>query len=86
MSIPTIIDLVQTCLSAPSQWEGVLSDGRWLYVRYRHGDLSMGVGATLDEALASSASLDVEVAGAGGSDAAWVQVAPHVLARLARPD
>ena len=86
MSIPTIVDLVQTSPRAPSQWEGVLSDGRWLYVRHQRGELSMGVGATLDEALASSASLDVEVAGAGESDASWDQVAPHVLARLGRPD
>ena len=86
MSIPTIVDLVQTSPRAPSQWEGVLSDGRWLYVRYRQGELSMGLGATLDEAVASSASLDVEVAGAGETEASWDQVAPHVLARLARSD
>ena len=86
MSIPTIVDLVQICASAPSQWEGVLSDGRWLHVRYRHGELSVGVGATLDEAVGSSAPLDVELTDAERSDASWEQVAPHVLARLARPD
>lgn len=86
MTTPTIIDLVQTSERSPSQWEGALSDGGWVYVRYRHRELSIGVGATLDEAVAASSVDDVEVGGAGESDASWDQVAPYVLARLARPD
>jgi hypothetical protein len=31
--------LRQTCLVAPSQWEGHLQDGRMYHVRYRHGHL-----------------------------------------------
>lgn len=33
--------LVQTCLVAPSQWEGLLTDGRMFYVRCRHGRLEV---------------------------------------------
>jgi hypothetical protein len=32
-----------TCGACPSQWEGVLVDGRTLYVRYRYGFLSAKV-------------------------------------------
>lgn len=84
MTTPTIIDLIQTCERSPSQWEGALSNGAWLYVRYRHRRLSIGIGPTLDEAIDASSVEDVEVAGAGESDAAWEQVAPYVLSRLIR--
>lgn len=44
--------LTRTCLACPSQWEGTLYDGRAIYVRYRHGELSVGIGADIDEAVA----------------------------------
>ena len=34
----------QTCKWVPSQWEGVTTDDRPIYVRYRHGYLSVRVG------------------------------------------
>jgi len=40
-----------TCRACPSQWEGETEDGRAIYVRYRHGYLSAGVGSTMDDAV-----------------------------------
>jgi len=31
----------QTCSACPSQWEGTTTDGRSVYVRYRHGGLTV---------------------------------------------
>lgn len=49
--LPTVVSLTQTCSACPSQWEGQLNDGRWLYARYRWGHLSVGLGGSLDEAV-----------------------------------
>ena len=38
-----IINLAQTCYACPSQWEGSLEDGRTIYIRYRHGRLSVSI-------------------------------------------
>lgn len=46
----------QTCPWVPSQWEGVTTDGRPIYARYRHGYLSVRVGRigrTIDDAVRS---------------------------------
>lgn len=45
--------LTQTCLACPSQWEGVLKDGRCFYVRYRHGRLTIHIGKSISEAITS---------------------------------
>jgi hypothetical protein len=36
-----ISELRETCASCPSQWEGKLSDGRNVYIRYRWGGLTV---------------------------------------------
>jgi len=41
----------QTCEACPSQWEAKTSDGRFLYIRFRWGCLTIGSGATIDEAV-----------------------------------
>lgn len=46
-----VTELTRTCVACPSQWEGRLDDGRWVYVRYRFGMLRVGVGATVDAAV-----------------------------------
>ena len=33
--------IIETCGACPSQWEGSLDDGRAIYIRYRHGYLSI---------------------------------------------
>jgi len=49
-----IKSLTQTCFCCPSQWEGLLDDGRSIYIRYRYGKLFVGIGNTKDEAVRSS--------------------------------
>jgi hypothetical protein len=34
----------KTCQACPSQWEGETEDGKEIYVRYRHGHLTIDVG------------------------------------------
>lgn len=46
--------LTQTCAECPSQWEGTLEDGRHVYVRYRWGLLTWGIGDTIDAAVQES--------------------------------
>ena len=36
-------ELKRTCIACPAQWEGILSDGRIAYIRYRWGYLSVRV-------------------------------------------
>lgn len=49
--LPALVELTQTCSACPSQWEGRLDDGRWLYARYRGGYLRVGLGKDLDQAV-----------------------------------
>ena len=46
-----VTELEMTCSACPSQWEGRLEDGRFLYARYRWGYLSVTVADTLDLAI-----------------------------------
>ena len=41
--MPTIKHLEQTCFACPSQWEGETTDGKYIYIRYRWGYLSVDV-------------------------------------------
>lgn len=43
-----------TCIACPSQWEGQLEDGEYVYIRYRYGSLSFGSGDTFEEAVHNS--------------------------------
>lgn len=40
----------RTCFGCPSQWVGKLEDDRVVYVRYRWGILSVGIGDDIEEA------------------------------------
>jgi hypothetical protein len=51
-----VIALKRTCLACPSQWEGSLADGRAVYARYRHGELTIGVGDDIDGAVRNARS------------------------------
>src|SRR3954464_14370014 len=45
-SAPLLLtELRQTCSTCPSQWEGLTEDGRPVYIRFRHGWLSVQVGS-----------------------------------------
>lgn len=48
---PLVVDSEHTCHGYPDQYEGTLTDGRIFYLRYRHGFVSLGVGATLGDAV-----------------------------------
>ena len=49
---PRVVTLTQTCGACPSQWEGTTDDGRYVYIRYRWGLLTAGIGDSIDEAVA----------------------------------
>jgi hypothetical protein len=53
---PKVVALKKTSVACPSQWEGDLEDGRAIYIRYRHGHLSVGVGDDIDEAVSNGKS------------------------------
>lgn len=38
------IQLQKTCDACPAQWSGVLKSGRHIYIRYRWGNLGIGIG------------------------------------------
>lgn len=46
-----VLEVHQTCVARPAQWEGRLDDGRYVYARYRYGNLQIGVGSTLEDAV-----------------------------------
>lgn len=49
-----VVELVKTCEACPAQWEGKTDDGKFVYVRYRHGGLSIGFGRTISRAIFAS--------------------------------
>lgn len=53
-----VVALKKTSLACPSQWEGTLEDGRAIYVRFRWGELSVGVGNHVDGAVRNATSDD----------------------------
>lgn len=46
----TLSSLRCTSIAAPSQWEGELEDGRFVYIRYRHGRGAVRTGYSAQEA------------------------------------
>jgi hypothetical protein len=62
--LATVVELRRTSAAGPSQWEGRLADGRSLYVRFRHDELSIHVGpigSSVDAAVAASPWLDLDL-------------------------
>jgi hypothetical protein len=51
-----IASIEQTCFRSPSQWEGILTTGEPIYIRYRWGRLSVNigpVGGSIEDALST---------------------------------
>jgi len=48
---PLIASYVRTCEACPEQYEGTLTDGRSFYFSYSRGEVFLGIGRTLDEAI-----------------------------------
>ncbi len=46
-----IKNLVRTCIACPSQWEAETDDGRTVYIRFRWGCLTIGIGSNIEEAV-----------------------------------
>lgn len=62
--LPTVAELRRTSVACPSQWEGRLADGRSLYVRFRHDELSVHVGpldGSVDAAVIALPWLDLDL-------------------------
>jgi hypothetical protein len=66
MATVQVIEVKRTCFACPSQWEGKTKDGQVVYARYRFGELTVGMGKDLDDAVSKSSGallVDVEVGG-----------------------
>lgn len=63
-----VLALKKTSVACPSQWEGVLKDGRIVYARYRWGELTVGVGDGVDEAVRNGVSDQAVYAGPVGHE------------------
>ena len=61
-----VTELRQTCNMCPSQWEGRTDDGQYIYVRYRHGYLSVSVGPTVDAAVCGSVVFEYDTEDGNG--------------------
>ena len=80
-----IYSLVQTCVGAPSQWEAVTDRGCPVYIRYRHGELSVRVGpegGTIMDAVCGTIIFDQEVGEGMGSMLLWEEVMDATGMRL----
>ncbi len=53
--------IVNTSTAAPSRCEGLTSDNRRVYIRYRHGSLRIGIGQTQDEAVADDTTYTAHI-------------------------
>lgn len=63
-----LTELRQTCDACPSQWEGTTDDGRPVYIRFRHGWLSVRLGlkgGDIDSAVRGEEILYMEHGGIG---------------------
>jgi hypothetical protein len=38
-----VTDVVQTCEACPSQWDAKTEDGKYVYIRYRWGSLTVDI-------------------------------------------
>lgn len=52
--LPRVVTLQRTTWACPTQWVATLHDGRTVYARSRNGELSVGVGDDLDDAVLKS--------------------------------
>lgn len=54
---PKIVKLTRTCHACPSAWEGSLKDGRFVYIRYRHGRGTITIAPSEDEIFTAHSNL-----------------------------
>lgn len=66
----TIGDLRRTTSAAPTQWQGALTDGRPIYIRYKWGELSVRIGRlgeTIEQTVRAQPWFEGDVGEATGS-------------------
>jgi hypothetical protein len=71
-------DLAQTSSRCPSQWEGVTDSGKPVYIRYRHGRLTVQfgpVGGDVDDALGAAYAFRDQVVPDGAPNDGYMDVA-----------
>ena len=51
----------KTCNACPSQWEGLTEDGKYIYIRYRHGEFSAAVDSDEDSAVLGKEDVYLEL-------------------------
>ncbi len=54
-----IVSLKKTAIACPSQWQGLLGDGRTVYFRYRGGRFTFQIGKDLDDAVGSKPIIEL---------------------------
>jgi hypothetical protein len=54
--LPKVVALKQTTWACPTQWEGTLEDGRTLFAHCRRGELSVGLGESVNDAIDNTAA------------------------------
>lgn len=73
--------LVQTCEAFPSQWQGQDAEGQWAYLRYRNGEVQIGFGPSIEEAIHEAMALRCYYAGTpedeDGGHMAWCDMQHH---------
>jgi hypothetical protein len=77
-----VVSLTQTCTACPSQWEGRLSNGDYVYIRYRHGYLSLSTGPTPDEAVGGEDVFAEQIGGDFDGFMDLAEVATHAASVL----
>lgn len=75
---PKLRDLDKFTFACPCQWWARTEDGQDVYIRYRFGELSWGIGADRDEAITNSGDHGREV----GSDLDGVMETDEMLKHL----
>lgn len=79
-----LVSLKMTCSACPSQWEGELEDGNWIYARYRHGYLSIETGPTAEEAVCGELIFAAEIGDQYDGDMGTQEMLEHAQAVLTR--
>jgi hypothetical protein len=73
--VPALVELRQTCPACPAQWEAKTDDGRFVYVRFRHGSSALGSQTSVDDAVDHDAVISAETGDRG------VMALPEMLER-----
>lgn len=77
--------LQRTTSLFPTQFEGTTADGRPVYIRCKHGELSVRVGPAgglIDDAIGAAPAISLEFADDDRSELDWIEIEPLTGIRL----